>query len=146
MPIRSRYWRGWKPYVDGRVGMWGTSYGAHTQADAAKLNPPSLAAMVLISPFWALGSIVAMVGLHHYISRKEILATWGDVQSGAAFERARLNLLRLEEEKYHPKNWRPRLSGSCVCRKGEAYLWTAGGASSPHSSPSTSYIQATELS
>lgn len=29
------------------VGMWGTSYGAHTQADAAKLAPPSLAALAL---------------------------------------------------------------------------------------------------
>ncbi|MBK8505073.1 MAG: CocE/NonD family hydrolase [Saprospiraceae bacterium] len=32
---------------DGRVGMWGTSYGAHTQADASKLNPQGLAAMVI---------------------------------------------------------------------------------------------------
>lgn len=29
------------------VGMWGTSYGAHTQADAAKTAPPALAALVL---------------------------------------------------------------------------------------------------
>jgi len=29
------------------VGMWGTSYGAHTQADAAKLNPPGLRALLL---------------------------------------------------------------------------------------------------
>ncbi len=29
------------------VGMWGTSYGAHTQADAAKLNPPGLETLVL---------------------------------------------------------------------------------------------------
>ena len=35
------------PYVDGRVGMWGTSYGAHTQADASKLDPAGLRAMVL---------------------------------------------------------------------------------------------------
>ena len=35
------------PYGDGQVGMWGTSYGAHTQADASKLNPPSLSTMVL---------------------------------------------------------------------------------------------------
>lgn len=34
-------------YTDGRVGMWGTSYGAHTQADASKLDPEGLAAMVL---------------------------------------------------------------------------------------------------
>ena len=35
------------PYTDGRVGMWGTSYGAHTQADASKLNPKGLSAMIL---------------------------------------------------------------------------------------------------
>lgn len=40
-------WLAARPYVDGRVGMWGTSYAAHTQADAAKLAPPSLKAMLL---------------------------------------------------------------------------------------------------
>jgi putative CocE/NonD family hydrolase len=35
------------PYVDGQVGMWGTSYAAHTQATAAILNPPHLKTMVL---------------------------------------------------------------------------------------------------
>lgn len=35
------------PYVDGRVAMWGTSYAAHAQADAAKMAPPSLAALVI---------------------------------------------------------------------------------------------------
>ncbi len=34
-------------YVLPSVGMWGTSYGAHTQADAAKLDPPALATAVL---------------------------------------------------------------------------------------------------
>ena len=34
-------------YTEPSVGMWGTSYGAHTQADAAKLNPPGLRALVL---------------------------------------------------------------------------------------------------
>ena len=33
-------WLGALPYADGQVGMWGTSYGAHTQADAAKTTPP----------------------------------------------------------------------------------------------------------
>lgn len=45
------------PYTDGRVGMWGTSYAAHTQADPAKLNPPQLEALLLnmggISNGWA---------------------------------------------------------------------------------------------
>ncbi len=40
-------WLAKQPYSDGRIGMWGTSYGAHTQADAAKLDPPSLKAMLL---------------------------------------------------------------------------------------------------
>ena len=35
------------PYADGRVAMWGTSYAAHAQADAAKMRPPSLAALVI---------------------------------------------------------------------------------------------------
>ncbi|NIP56513.1 MAG: CocE/NonD family hydrolase [Gemmatimonadetes bacterium] len=35
------------PYVEGEVGMWGTSYGAHTQADAAKTDPPHLGALLL---------------------------------------------------------------------------------------------------
>lgn len=40
-------WLANQPWSDGQVGMWGTSYGAHTQADAAKLDPPGLATMVL---------------------------------------------------------------------------------------------------
>ncbi|MBI4473972.1 MAG: CocE/NonD family hydrolase [Acidobacteria bacterium] len=40
-------WLAKLPYTDGKVGMWGTSYGAHTQADAAKLNPPNLKALLL---------------------------------------------------------------------------------------------------
>jgi hypothetical protein len=34
-------------YAAPSVGMWGTSYGAHTQADAAKLSPPGLDTLVL---------------------------------------------------------------------------------------------------
>ena len=40
-------WLSKLPYVNGRVGMWGTSYAAHTQADASKLNPQGLEAMVI---------------------------------------------------------------------------------------------------
>ena len=45
------------PFASGDVGMFGTSYGAHTQADAAKMNPPHLRALLLnqggISTPWA---------------------------------------------------------------------------------------------
>jgi putative CocE/NonD family hydrolase len=40
-------WAARLPYSNGKVGMWGTSYAAHTQADAAKLNPPSLKTLVI---------------------------------------------------------------------------------------------------
>jgi putative CocE/NonD family hydrolase len=40
-------WLATQTYADGKVGMWGRSYGAHTQAEAAKLNPPSLHALLL---------------------------------------------------------------------------------------------------
>lgn len=40
-------WLAALPYVDGRVGMWGTSYAAHTQADASKLNPKGLGPMII---------------------------------------------------------------------------------------------------
>ncbi|MFB3067053.1 MAG: amino acid permease [Planctomycetota bacterium] len=65
------------------------------------------AVMILISPLWALAAIAATAALHRYLERQNMIATWGDLKSGAAFERARKSLLKLEEEKYHPKNWRP---------------------------------------
>ncbi len=40
-------WLATLPYVDGQVAMWGTSYSAHVQANAAKLNPPHLRALVI---------------------------------------------------------------------------------------------------
>lgn len=90
------------------------------------------AVMVLISPVAATVAIGAMAALHHIISRKEIRARWGDVGSGAAFERARKALLRLEEEKYHPKNWRPiilAMSGGVFMRNhiAEFGYWLTSG-------------------
>jgi putative CocE/NonD family hydrolase len=40
-------WAAVQPYASGQVGMYGTSYAAHTQADAAKLHPPHLSTVVL---------------------------------------------------------------------------------------------------
>jgi amino acid transporter len=66
-----------------------------------------VAAMLLLDPIWALAGIAAMALLKWWIARKEIQAAWGDVRSGTAFEQARRALLKLEETRYHPKNWRP---------------------------------------
>ena len=35
------------PHSDGQVGMWGTSYSAHVQVNAAKLKPPHLKTIVV---------------------------------------------------------------------------------------------------
>lgn len=64
-------------------------------------------AMLLLDPLWAVLGILAMAALQWGISRMEIRAAWGDVRSGRAFEQARRALLKLEDERYHPKNWRP---------------------------------------
>jgi uncharacterized protein len=40
-------WVSQLPYANGKVGMYGTSYAAHTQADASKLHPPHLSTLVL---------------------------------------------------------------------------------------------------
>ncbi|MBN2780928.1 MAG: amino acid permease, partial [Candidatus Marinimicrobia bacterium] len=68
-----------------------------------------LAVMFLISPVWALVAIVLSIGLYYLIIRSEIIVQWGDMSSGLAYQNARKALLRLEYEKYHPKNWRPTI-------------------------------------
>ena len=66
-----------------------------------------LAVMFLIDATWAVISILVMWCLHQFISNKQLVARWGDLQSGLIFERARSNLMKLENYLYHPKNWRP---------------------------------------
>jgi amino acid transporter len=91
-----------------------------------------LAVMFLMNPIWALVAVAAMAALYGFISRSEIISRWGDVTSGVAFERARKALLKLEDEKYHPKNWRPSilaLSGGAWKRYhiAEYAYWLAAG-------------------
>ena len=68
-----------------------------------------LGVMLLLNWAWAAVAIAGMAGLYWLIQQREFEANWGDVKSGLAFERARKNLARLEDEAYHPKNWRPML-------------------------------------
>jgi amino acid transporter len=76
--------------------------------------------MFLISWTAAAASIVGMVVLHRLIALRKLQTRWGDVKSGVVFEKTRRNLLRLEQENYHPKNWRPivlALSGGAWSRQ-----------------------------
>lgn len=91
-----------------------------------------LVVMILIDWRWALVAIAVIGALHQYIRRAEVEARWGDLQSGLLFERARQNLLRLEDSLYHPKNWRPSilaLSGAALTRPHLAHYghWFTAG-------------------
>lgn len=66
-----------------------------------------LAVMFLVNPVWAAAAILLAASLYFLVARAEILVKWGDLDSGLAYQRARNALLRLELERYHPKNWRP---------------------------------------
>jgi amino acid transporter len=90
------------------------------------------AVMLLIAPMWALVAAAMMFGLHQLISRRKIRTSWGNVRSGAAYERARKELRRLEDEHYHPKNWRPSIlafSGTVTGRHRTAVFanWLCAG-------------------
>jgi amino acid transporter len=76
-----------------------------------------LGVMFLINALWAFVSILLAGLLYFLIARAEILVKWGDLGSGLAYQRARNALLRLESERYHPKNWRP----SILALSGGAY-------------------------
>lgn len=65
--------------------------------------------MLLINWIWAVTALVLAAGLYLLISRAEVRVKWGDVDSGVAYQRARKALLRMERERYHPKNWRPSI-------------------------------------
>ena len=68
-----------------------------------------LSVMFLINAIWAIIAIALAVGMYILIERAEIMVKWGDLSSGLAFQQARKALLRLEQERYHPKNWRPSI-------------------------------------
>ena len=75
--------------------------------------------MLLIDYRWAIAAIAIVGALHWYLSHAELNANWGDLNSGLLFQRTRTNLLKLEDQLYHPKNWRPfvlALSGTGFSR------------------------------
>jgi amino acid transporter len=63
--------------------------------------------MILIDWRWAIVAIAVVYALHSYLNSVDLSANWGDLHSGLLFERTRRNLVKLEDELYHPKNWRP---------------------------------------
>ena len=103
-------------YAEPSVGMWGTSYGAHTQADAAKLNPPGLRTLVLtmggLSDSWT-----HKVRNHGALELGQQLG-WAHLQLAAVADDPEIRL-RLAEEP--PSDWFPETP----FRKGENPLSVA---------------------
>lgn len=65
--------------------------------------------MFMINALWASVALCLGGAFYFFITRSEIQVKWGDLNSGLAFQKARNALLRLERERYHPKNWRPSI-------------------------------------
>lgn len=68
-----------------------------------------LSVMLLIDAKMAIIAMILAGIMFYMIDRAEVIVQWGDLNSGLAFERAHKALLRLEQERYHPKNWRPSI-------------------------------------
>lgn len=66
-----------------------------------------LVVMMILNPLWALASLGVMALIFIRLQHADLQTRWGDVNSGAAFERAKQSLLYLQDERFHPKNWRP---------------------------------------
>lgn len=65
--------------------------------------------MFMINVLWASVALALGGVFFFFITRSEIQVKWGDLYGGLAFQTARNGLLRLERERYHPKNWRPSI-------------------------------------
>ncbi|NOZ23209.1 MAG: amino acid permease [Planctomycetes bacterium] len=65
--------------------------------------------MFLISPLYALLSVIVLATIYEYIEVKAVRVRWGDARYGFLFSRARENLLKMSGETAHAKNWRPSM-------------------------------------
>ncbi len=69
----------------------------------------SLTVMFLISKLTTFISIAVVIMIYLYLSRKKLHQTWGDVRTGIWMSLARFSLLKLEDFRIDPVNWRPNV-------------------------------------
>lgn len=79
-------------------------------------------AMFLIHAPATIVAIIASYGIFFLLERRSINQTWGDVRSGAWFTLSRFALLKLEDYKWHPKNWKPNMLVFCGNPRERPYL------------------------
>ena len=81
--------------------------------------------MFLINAKATLVAIVVSYGVFVVLKRRTLTQGWGDIRSGFWFAWTRFGLLKLEEEPWHVKNWRPNIMVfSSVVQKREQLMET----------------------
>jgi amino acid transporter len=66
-------------------------------------------AMFLIHTPATIVAIIISYGIFFLLERRSMNQSWGDVRSGAWFSLVRFALLKLEDYKWHPRNWKPNM-------------------------------------
>lgn len=70
----------------------------------------TLAMMLLISWYFALGVLLGVATIYAYASCQSAVHTWGDARHGVRFRLATAALQGMDEKNLaHAKNWRPHL-------------------------------------
>ena len=76
-------WLAKQPWSNGSVGMWGTSFAAHTEAGAAQLHPPSLKTLVINMGGLANGWDHGVRYRGAYEMGRQITWAWGQLAADA---------------------------------------------------------------
>lgn len=66
-------------------------------------------AMLLINPFATVAAIIISYGFFIMLEQRNLRRAWGDIRNGIWFALSRYALLRLEQQRWHAKNWRPNI-------------------------------------
>lgn len=117
-------WLAKQPYSNGQVGMWGRSYAAHTQAEAAKLNPPGLRALLLTQGGMANAWDHAVRHGGAFELGRELTWAWQSIQRDSPSAAARAHVASQNvEEWYSAMPLRLGLSPLAVDKEVEQYFF-----------------------
>ncbi|MCK5786301.1 MAG: amino acid permease [Candidatus Sabulitectum sp.] len=66
--------------------------------------------MMLLNPLACLIAIIVEVMIYLILRRRALRKRWGDVRAGFWFALTRYALIKLEDQKQEPRNWRPNIT------------------------------------
>jgi len=116
-------WLATLPYANGKVGMWGSSFGAHMQAGAAVYHPPALGALLLnmggLANGWDHG--VRYRGTYEY--GRQLTWAWGQLLADARRDDVRALLTKEKVEDWYGATWRRGLNPLSVSSQYEGWFF-----------------------